>query len=66
MAVKTYKDVLDAFTCNIGLERRHNHPINSLEAFRFKMMSDEVKKKVNSLFAYREFLMNLKNTAVMN
>ena len=45
------------------------HPINSLEAFSFKMMSDEVKRKINSLFgngftpsqAYNRFLMNSKN-----
>lgn len=45
------------------------HPINSLEAFSFKKISDEVKRKVNSLFgngftpsqAYNRFLMNSKN-----
>ena len=45
------------------------HPINSLEAFTFKKMSDEVKRKADSLFgngfttsqAYNRFLMNSKN-----
>ena len=50
------------------LERRHNHAINSLEAMSFKILSDEVRKEVNSLFlnnltrsqANNEFLLNLK------
>ena len=45
------------------------YPINSPEVFSFKMMSDEVKRKVNSLFgngftpsqAYNQFLINSKN-----
>ena len=45
------------------------HPIISLEGFSFKMMSDECKRKFNSLFgngftpsqAYNKFLMNSKN-----
>ena len=45
------------------------HPINSPEVFSFKMISDEVKRKVNSLFgngftpsqAYNQFLINSKN-----
>lgn len=45
MAIKVYKDVTDAFTCNIELKHRHNHPINSLETFSYKTVSDEVIKR---------------------
>ena len=64
-----YKDLIDSFTCNIGLGHRHNHPISSFEEFNFKAKTSEVKREVNSLFAnnfapsqvYSEFLMNSKN-----
>ena len=50
------------------LEHRHNHAINSLDALSFKMLSDEVRKEVNSLFlnnltpsqVHNEFLLNLR------
>ena len=51
MVVKVFKDVIDALTSNIGLEHRYNHLINSLESFDFKMVSNEVKREVSSLFA---------------
>lgn len=49
------------------LEHRHNHHINSLEVLSFKMLSDEARKEVNSLFlnnltpsqAYNTYLLNL-------
>ena len=50
MAVKVYNDVTDAFICNTGLEHRHDHIINALETFSFKMRSNGVKIEVNSLF----------------
>ena len=35
----------NSFTCNIVLKYRHNHPINSLEALSFKMLSEKVRKE---------------------
>ena len=65
---KILKVATNGFTCNILLEHRHNHPINSLEALSFKMLSEEVRKEVNSVFlnnltpsqAHNKFLLNLK------
>ena len=48
---KDFKVPLNGFCCNINLEHTHNHPINSLEALSFKMLTEEVKNEVLSLFA---------------
>ena len=50
MTFKVLKVATNGFTCNIELEHRHNHPINYLEASSFKMLSEEVRKEVKSLF----------------
>ena len=60
MTCKVLKVETNGFTCNIVHEQRHNHPINSLEALSFKMLSEEVRKEMNSLFLNNEFLLNLK------
>ena len=68
MTFKVLKVATNGFTCNIVLKRRQNHPINSLEALSFKILSEEVRKKVNSLLmnnltpsqGYNEFLLNLR------
>ena len=51
MVVEVFKDVINALTSNVGLEHRYNHLINSLESFDFKMVSNEVKREVSSLYA---------------
>ena len=50
LTFKVLKVVTNGFTCNILLEHRHNNPINSLEALSFKMLSEEVREEVTSLF----------------
>ena len=47
----TFKVPLNQFCSNIDLDHTHNHPINSLEALSFKMLTEEVKNKVLSLLA---------------
>ena len=42
---------MNQFCSNIDLDHTHNHPINSLEALSFKMLTEEVKNKVLSLLA---------------
>ena len=64
MTIKVLKIATNGFTCNIVLEHRHNHHINSLEVLSFKMLSDEARKEVNSLFLNNltpsQVLLNLK------
>ena len=48
---KVFKVPLNGFCCNTNLGHTHNHPINSLEALNFKMLTEEVKNEVLSLFA---------------
>ena len=44
---KVLKVATNGFTWNIVLEHKHNHPINSLEALSFEMLSEEVRKEAN-------------------
>ena len=63
---KDFKVPLKGLCCNINLEHAHNHPINSLECLIFKMLTEEIKNEVLSLFAiglapqaHKEFLQRL-------
>ena len=68
MVFKVLKVATKCFICNIVLKNGHNQSINSLEAFSFKMLSEEGRIVVNSLFwnnlalsqAHNKFLLNLK------
>ena len=68
MVFKVLKVATKGFICNIVLKNRHNQSINSLEAFSFKIFSEEGRIVVNSLFwnnlalsqAHNKFLLNLK------
>ena len=55
----------------VFIEHCHNHAVNSLEAFIFKMLSTEIKMETKALFfsgltssqAYNEFLRNLQSNS---
>ena len=48
---KVFKVPLNKFYCNTNLEHTHNHPIKSRKDLSFKMLTEEVKNEVLSLFA---------------
>ena len=60
---------MNSFSCNVLIERCHNHAVNSLEALSLKMISTEIKMNIEVLFSsgltrsqvYNEILRNLRS-----
>ena len=72
MTFKVLKDINTVgLNCNVFIEHNHNHAVSSLEARSFRMLSDEIKMEIETLFssgftpsqAYNEFLKNLQSNS---
>ena len=70
---KIFKDIpSDSFPCANYLEHIHNHPMEALQNFSFKPISDNVAASIKQLFqgsmtpsmAYNEFLKQLRGNAI--
>ena len=51
LSFKVKKCVVDEeHSCNILLEYKHNHPVNSLEAVSFRSLDQQVKETICTMF----------------